>query len=50
MKELMFAAISGAAQLKDYGSHAYFGVIMANKRKHKQYLRKNRLGKFRKGK
>ena len=43
-------AIIGAATLKDYGHHALVGAIMAGERKTKQYLRKHRLGKFRKGK
>lgn len=50
MTNQMLNAIIGAATLKDYGNHALVGAIMAGKRKQKQYLRKHRLGKFRKGK
>ena len=50
MNQQIQNAIIGAAMLKDYGHHAYVGAIMAGKREHKQYLRKNHLGKFRKGK
>ena len=39
-----------AAANKDFGEHAAFGAAMASKRTHKQYLRKNHLGKFSKGK
>jgi hypothetical protein len=35
---------------KDYGHHASVGAYFAGKRTHKQYLRQNNLGKFRKGK
>ena len=47
--QLLDAAI-GAAMLKDYGQHAAFGANAANKRNRNQYLRRNRLGKFRRGK
>ena len=50
MTNQMQDAIIGAATLKDYGHHALVGAIMAGKRGQKQYLRKHRLGKFRKGK
>lgn len=43
-------AIIRASQLKDFGNHATYGAIMANKRQRNQYLRKHRLGKFAKGK
>ena len=46
----VYSAIIGAAMLKDYGNHAYFGALMACRRKTKQFLRKHRLGNFRKGK
>ena len=48
LNQLLDAAI-GAAMLKDYGNHAYFGEAMANKRNRNRYLRTNRLGKFRRG-
>ena len=35
---------------KDMGLHARLGAYYANKGNHKQYLRKHKLGKFRKGK
>ena len=44
--ELLIMALAN----KDFGKHAYFGAAMASKRTHKQYLRKNHLGKFSKGK
>ena len=43
-------AIIGAASLEDNGHHANVGAWYANQRTHKQYLRANHLGKFRKGK
>lgn len=50
MSNSLYAAMIGAASLKDYGHHAAFGAYMANKCKRNKYLRKNRLGKFAKGK
>lgn len=50
MKLSLFNAIICSRQNKDYGLHANVGAHFANQRTHKQYLRKNRLGKFAKGK
>ena len=50
MTNSIMEAIIGAASLKDNGYHANVGAWYANKRKQKQYLRANHLGKFRKGK
>lgn len=46
--QLLEIAIAQSS-LKDYGNHAYVGAAMANKRNRNQYLRTNRLGKFRRG-
>lgn len=35
---------------KDFGLHARLGAYYASRGTHKQYLRKHRLGKFKKGK
>ena len=43
-------AIIDSIKNKDFGLHANVGAHFANQRTHKQYLRKNRLGKFAKGK
>lgn len=43
-------AIIAAYHAKDKGMHASLGAYYAGKRTHKQYLRANHLGKFRKGK
>ena len=48
INQLLEIAIN-QSMLKDYGSHAYFGAAMANKRTRNHYLRTNRLGKFRRG-
>ena len=50
MTDQLLQAAIGAASLKDFGNHATYGAIMANKRQRNQYLRKHRLGKFAKGK
>ena len=50
MTSSVMAAMIGAASLKDNGHHANVGAWYSNKRTHKQYLRANHLGKFRKGK
>lgn len=46
----LYEAAIGASILKDYGNYAAYGTYAANKRNRNQYLRKNRLGKFRRGK
>lgn len=43
-------AIIAAEAAKDKGHHANLGAYFAGKKTHKQNLRKNRLGQFRKGK
>lgn len=49
-KKVLFDMMIGAASLNNYGEHAWAGAQLANRRKHKQYLRSHHLGKFRKGK
>lgn len=46
----LYEAAIGACMLKDYGWHAAFGAYAANKRNRNRYLRKNRLGKYSRGK
>lgn len=46
MNLVLLNAILGSRQNKDFGHHANVGAHFANKRTHKQYLRKDRLGKF----
>ena len=46
----LLEAAMGAAMLKDYGKHAWYGATAASKRTIKKYLRKHRLGKFAKRK
>lgn len=43
-------AIIASEAAKDKGYHANVGAYFAGKKTHKQHLRANRLGKFRKGK
>lgn len=43
-------ALIEAEAAKDKGYHASVGAHFAGKKTHKQYLRANHLGKFRKGK
>ena len=50
MTDQLLQAVIGAASLKDFGNHATYGAIMANKRQRNQYLRKHHLGKFAKSK
>ena len=50
MNSTLQEAIMSARMNKDMGLHANLGDHYANKRTHKQYLRANKLGKFRRGK
>lgn len=50
MNKGLYNAIISSIKNKDFGIHANLGAHFANQRTHKQYLRKNRLGKFAKGK
>jgi hypothetical protein len=50
MTSALQEALISARMNKDMGVHANLGAHYANKRTHKQYLRANKLGKFRKGK
>lgn len=49
-RQRLLDMLIGSVACKDYGEHAWAGAQLANRRKHKQYLRSHHLGKFRKGK
>ena len=50
MTDSIMAAIIGASSLKDHGEHAQFGAWKANQKQTRKHLRRERLGKFAKGK
>ena len=50
MTDSIMAAIIGAASLKDHCEHAQFGSLKANQKQTRKHLRRERLGKFAKGK